>query len=325
MFKVKKIIELYFRQQQSEEIQRIFLSWLRKPASLKEKENALSMIWDELSVKTNSDTEKSYYNVEKRLGLARLPARREFFIRLTRIAAVFFIPIISIFSAWLYVHNQVPEEVNIVEYFVPNGETGIIELPDKSRVIVNSGSTLFYQKDFKGKTRDIYLSGEAKFAVVKDNKRPFKVITNDMSVEALGTVFNVSSYSDNQTTAASLIEGSIKVNIKSTKESFILNPSEQIVYDKINGQHKKGHTNIDYVLAWEKGQMVFQSTSLQTIIKELERRHNVAVYLNTANFSDEKLTVKFLYNESLEEILFTLQQIIIGFKFKIEGDKIYIY
>ena len=325
MFEVKKIVELYFGQQQPEDIQRNFFIWLKRPILFKEKEEALSMIWNELSVIQDSETGKSFHNVEKRLGMLEQQLRRKFFLRLTRIAAIFIIPVISLLSAWLYVQNQTPAEINIAEYFVANGEIGFIELPDKSQIIVNSGSTLFYQKDFNGKTREIYLNGEAKFIIVKDSKRPFKVITNDMSVEALGTVFNVSSYSDNQTTAASLIEGIIKVNIKSTEESFILNPYEQIVYDKISGQQEKVHANIDYVLAWEKGQMVFQSTSLQTIIKELERRHNVSVYLNTANFKDEKLTVKFLYDESLEEILRTLQQIIIGFRYKIVGDKIFIY
>ena len=321
----KKLIEHYFQSQQLEETRRRFFFWLKSPVSSKEKEKAMAELWEELSVPADPSTEKSYKQVEERLGFNKQPARHLLYIRLARIAAVFLIPVLSLLSAWLYVQDyQKPAEINLVECFVPNGETREIELPDKSQVVINSGSTLFYQKGFNGKTRDIYLSGEAKFTVAKDKKRPFIVKTNDMAVEALGTVFNVSSYFDNPVTTATLIEGKVGVNIRSTEQRFILNPREQIVYDKKSGQILKKKTRIDYVLAWEKGQMVFQSASLQTIIKELERRHGVTIYLNTADLRDEKLTLKFLYNESLEEILHALQQVITGFDYKIEGDKIYI-
>ena len=321
----KKIIEHYFRGQQPEETRRKFFFWLKSPISSQEKEEAMVELWEELSVPADQSTEGSYKQIEKRLGFSKRSAMRPLYLRLARIAAVFLIPVLSLLSAWLYVQDhQKPAEINLVECFVPNGEIKEIELPDKSRVIVNSGSTLFYQKGFNGKTREIYLSGEAKFTVAKDKKRPFIVKTNDMAIEALGTVFNVSSYFDNPATTATLIEGKVGVNIRSTEQRFILNPREQIVYDKKSGQILKKKTRIDYVLAWEKGQMVFQSASIQSIIKELERRHGVTVYLNTADLEDEKLTIKFLYNETLEDILYSLEQIITGFKYKIEGDKIYI-
>lgn len=71
--------------------------------------------------------------------------------------------------------------------------------------------------------------------------------------------------------------------------------------------------------------MIFQSASLYSVIKEIERHYGVQVYLNARDLNDEKLTVKFLHNETLEEVLYTLKQIVAGFKYKIEGDKVYIY
>lgn len=320
----KKIIEQYFHQQQPDETRRKFFFWLKNPASAKEKEEALSGLWEELSIPAGLSTKESYKQMEKRLGFRKQAFTRIIYVRAARIAAVLLILILSLATGRLYIQNRELAETNLVECFVPNGEIRRIELPDKSRVVINSGSTLFYKEGLRGKTRDIYLSGEAKFTVRKDKNKPFIVKTNDMTVEALGTVFNISSYPDNSITAATLIEGKIRANIRSTNEEFILTPSEQLAFNRGSGQSESRKTRLDYVLAWEKGQLVFQSASLQAIVKELERRYDVAIYLNSINLKDEKLNVKFLYNESLEEILHTLQQIISGFKYKIEGNKIYI-
>ena len=124
---------------------------------------------------------------------------------------------------------------------------------------------------------------------------------------------------------ASLAEGKIKVDIRSSHETFILDPDEQVVFDKNTGVSERKRARMDYVLAWEKGQMIFQSASLYSVIKEIERHYGVQVYLNARDLNDEKLTVKFLHNETLEEVLYTLKQIVAGFKYKIEGDKVYIY
>lgn len=325
MSKVKEIIERYFIHQQPEDIQHNFFRWLKTPDSLEEKEEEFSHLWDAISVSADSSTERSFQQVEKRLGLSKQSARRSLYIRITRIAAVFLIPVLSLLTAWLYVQNQPAPDLNLVEYYVPHGEIREITLPDNSQALINSGSMLFYQKEFKGKKREIYLSGEAKFTVTPDKKKPFIVRTNDMAVEALGTVFNVSSYADNPYVIATLVEGKVGVDILPTEDEFILKPREQVVYDKETRESLLKEARLDYVLAWEKGQMVFQSASLFTIVKVLERHYGVTVYLNATGLSDEKLTVKFLYDESLEEVLHTLQQIITGFKYKIEGEKIYIY
>lgn len=325
MSKVKKIIEQYFRQSQSESIQRDFFFWLKRPISLQEKEKNLLQLWENVSITADSYTEESYRKIEQRLGWSGRYRRSQLYLSLMRIAAIFLIPMISLLAAWLYVENRPVQEIRWIECYVPYGEIREIILPDNSQALINSGSIIFYPEDFKGKERNIYLNGEAKFTVSKDKKKPFIVQTKDMSVEALGTVFNVSSFSNNPHTTATLVEGKVGINIRSTNEPFILSPSEQIVYNTATGKTELNTARFDYVLAWERGQMAFQSASLFTIINEVERRYNVTIYLNETRLSDEKLTVKFFHNETVEEVLEALELIVQGFKYKINGDKIYIY
>jgi len=324
MSKVYQIIESFFKQPQSENIQRDFFRWLKQSHSLQEKDEAIAQIWDNLNIQPDLSTEESYTQVATRLNFVMRKKHRETYMRLARIAALFVIPLFSFFAAWWFVRNQKSAELSLVECYAPNGKIKEIVLPDSSRVRLNSGSTLFYPRQFNTKTRDIYLSGEAKFTVAHDKTKPFIVKTNDMNVEALGTVFNVSSYPDNACTVTTLVEGKVKVDIASAGNSFILAPHEQVVFDKKTGNSMRKKARIDYVLAWEKGHMVFQGASLYTIIKEIERHYAVTAYLNTRNLQEGKITVKFLNDETLDEVLQALQ-LVTGCHYEIKKDKIFIY
>lgn len=278
-------------------------------------------------VPTKEEEDRVWHHIVSRIEGPSDVKRRAasfFFLRWGQVAAVILVPLLSVFLSWWYVEKQAVGEVEWVECFVPDGEIRSVVLPDHSVVTLNSGSSLFYPSKFKGKQRNVYLSGEAKFSVCSNKKQPFWVKTGDLAIEALGTVFNVASYSSNQEVSATLVEGKIRVDVQSCQASFILNPEEQILYNRQTGKIDRKRVRTDFVLAWEKGQMVFQGASLYAVINEIERRYGVDVYLNAKGLSEEKLTVKFLHDESLEDILYTLQQIIAGFKYRIEGNKVYI-
>jgi len=67
-----------------------------------------------------------------------------------------------------------------------------IILPDGTSVWLNGGSTLKYDFDMnKADTRQVYLSGEAFFDVVKDKAHPFIISTSKISIRVFGTAFNV--------------------------------------------------------------------------------------------------------------------------------------
>lgn len=325
MTKVKDIIEKYFREHYPEEVRNKFLYWLKNPVDAKEKEEAMFGLWNEAALQKELSGEKSFRQVEQRLGFPKKNNHRTLYLRVARIAAVFLIPLLSFLAGRYYMQQYERPDIRFVECYVPHGERRELFLPDNSHVVINSGSLLLYPQDFHGKTREIYLSGEAKFTVAPDKKKPFIVQTNDMEIEALGTVFNISSYPENSSTVATLIEGKVGVDIKSSDNSYILNPKEQIIFDKKTGQSTLKEPRLDYVLAWEKGQMIFQGASLPAIIKEIERHYAVTVYLNATGLSDEKLTLKFVYDEPLQEVLYLLQQIIEGFRYKIEGENVFIY
>ena len=88
---------------------------------------------------------------------------------------------------------------------------------------MNAGSVLKYPKEFKGDTREVYLTGEAFFDVVKNPARPFIIHTSSIDVKVLGTKFNVKAYPNDKTVETSLVQGSVEVFVKNRPgEKYLL-------------------------------------------------------------------------------------------------------
>lgn len=334
MSRIGKIIRLFFEHHYPEDVQKKVQDWLGNLSFDQEKDNELLTVWDSLEIRPDASTEESFRKIQHRLGQAvPRPRQRDSTARLvalSRVAAVLLIPICSFALSYFYIHRNSPskgeQRMELVDYFVPNGEIRTIVLPDSSRVQLNSGSIIIYPRSFEGPVRSIYLNGEANFSVTKDEKKAFVVKTSDFSVEALGTVFNISSYVDSDNVSTTLESGSVAVRFnKGDTASVILLPNEQLAYNRVSGQIQKQLVDTENVFAWRDGHLVFKSLLMGDISKVLERRYGVDIYINTNKYEDQRITAKFKHNESLEELLSALQQIVPGFKYKIEGKKIFIF
>jgi len=321
MSKVQQIIKLFFQHEHPEDVQSGFFRWMSKSTSTAEKDAAMQQIWEELEVEKDASTETSYYQVLDKIGRPR--TRIIPYTKLAKVAAVLLLAVLSAVFTYRYTKNKQPDAPELATYVVPNGEIGKIVLPDSSIVTANSGTVLIYAPSFSGKNRKVYLIGEAKFDIRKNQHEPFIVKTNDLEVEVLGTVFNVSAYADNGQTVATLASGKIKVAILSNEKEFVLRPDQAVAFDRATGKAVQANVKAENALAWENGQLIFQNATLPEIIKQLERRYNVSIYLNSQKAEEENLTVKFISGESIESVLGTLQQIVPGLKYKIDGKKIF--
>ena len=77
---------------------------------------------------------------------------------------------------------------------VPRGGEYELLLADGTRVWMNSESKLVYPVQFPGERREVEMEGEVCFLVAKNERQPFIVKTKGVSVEVLGTFFNVEAY-----------------------------------------------------------------------------------------------------------------------------------
>jgi len=156
----------------------------------------------------------------------------------------------------------------------PRGGKYQIDLPDGSRVWLNSASSLKYPMAFKNSKRKVELTGEAYFEVAK-SKQPFIVATATQEVEVLGTHFNVSSYADESSTTTTLIEGKVKVSAaREASNTVILAPGEQSLLAADESLSVRT-ADIDSEMAWKNDLFVFKGESIQSITRKLSRWYDV--------------------------------------------------
>jgi ferric-dicitrate binding protein FerR (iron transport regulator) len=328
MSKIREIIETYFKDIYPRNVQKKFVLWLAEKQSKQEKEAILQEIWNELDVEADVSTEESYQKLQKRI-FTRAGKRKLFplFRKLSRIAAMVFVPILSVSTVYFYFKKDisVDNDMQLIECIVPKGKMQTIILPDSSRVQLNAETILIYPQHF-GKTRNVYINGEGYFSIVHNPERPFIVKTMDMEIEVLGTVFNVSSYIDSESSSTSLESGKINIRFKNQPGQCLeLAPDEQITYNRILGLLEKQPVKIENAIAWTQGNLVIQSMSIEEIAKIIERKYALKVYINSNRYRDEKITMKFMNGEGINECMTVLQYLIPNLRYKIERDKLYIY
>lgn len=184
-------------------------------------------------------------------------------------------------------YRQSEEKYNTI--VIPKAGEYSFTLADGTRVWVNSDTKLKYPVKFIGNKRLVYLEGEAYFEVTKDKSKPFIVKTfSGMEVEVLGTKFNVDAYKENEKIKTTLISG--KVRVSKDKESSILKPNQQAIYERISNKIVKKEVEAYRYIAWKDGKFLFENERLEDIMIKLSRWYDVEVFFMNQEVMDFHFT-----------------------------------
>lgn len=315
MSNISKIIKKYLSGRFMSDTEERVQKWIIKEENIEEKERASLEYWNELDVSENQDTYTALDRVNKRIDYDRQILTIPLYKKLSRIAAVL-IPLFILAGGYVYYQST---RNNLIEIKVAYGENKHLFLPDSSEIWINAGSTIKYPKQFKGNRRVVELDGEVYFSVRRDNSKPFVVNTEKLSVNVLGTKFNVKAYSNEEQVTATLTSG--KVEVYANKQTHILKPNEQLTFNRKTSTIDINEVFSDETDCWLSGQLIFNDSSLKDILSALERHFNISITNNTEIPVSKLYTVKFLRNETPEEMLNILQEII-GFSYKKDNNGI---
>ena len=243
-------------------------------------------------------------------------------------AAVF---VLGVAAAWLLFQGGVLKNSNdaaLMMVETPRGSKATVLLSDGSRVVLNADSKLRYPREFSRNERSVFLEGEAYFDITKDRKRQFLVKTSDMTVKVYGTSFNVKSYPGENTTEATLVEGSISIfkhdtNGEMLKEEYKMKPNQRMVLYKEQTQEtveveeiKKAEVlperkaklvltrriDTDKFVSWKDGELKIEQESLLDISATLERRYDVTIHFSDDKIKEYRFTGIF-HNETIEQVM----------------------
>ena len=246
----------------------------------------------------------------RKLGVTT--ARKRFMRNFQKVAAAIFIPLLLGSAVTIAVLNEKIPQPTDSWYTVETlpGQKSILDLPDGTRVWLNSDTRISYPVDFLSDNRNIKLQGEAFFDVAHDKKRPFVVGLDDLRIQVLGTEFNVSNYSDESENRIFLKSGSIELRSTANNSDRLLyrmKPGERASYNMNLGKLTIGSDQNGLCMAWMEGKLVFREASIATVVSKLNRWFNVDIQVVDQEILDYTYTATFKH-ESLEQILELLKR-----------------
>ncbi|MTI21705.1 FecR family protein [Fulvivirga sp. RKSG066] len=180
------------------------------------------------------------------------------------------------------------------------GQKSTIMLSDGSKVILNSESSITYNKYFTDTSRNITLIGEAFFEVAKDKKRPFNVTSGATTTTALGTSFNINNRTKKQ--RISLATGKVKIISTVITQTYTLDPGEALDINSSTKEATKLAFDINKDLSWKDGILFFENDKVAEIISTLELWYDVKINITDKEILAKKYTGRF-ENSSLEHVL----------------------
>ena len=197
-----------------------------------------------------------------------------------------------------------PEDVN--QLIMPFGRNTSVLLPDGTRAYVNSGSRLVYPSAFRGRTREVFLMGEAYFEVAPNPKTPFVVRTNYLNIVATGTVFNVSAYPADKWIETVLVEGKVMLRENSSRlqrREIEMKPGEAVSYNRETLETSVYPVNTSDYVTWHLGYLNFHSTDLNRVVVKLERYYNIRIYLDNPLLGMRRITGKLELRDDRQMVL----------------------
>lgn len=245
-----------------------------------------------------------------------------------QIAASVIIILLTIVSIFLYTSNQKMTQLgerNVVVK-VGKGERVSVTLPDGTHVRLNSESVLSYQQDFGLNGRNVSLTGEGYFEVVKNKEKSFVVNTEFLDILVMGTKFNVYTYATADSVEMALVEGNVQVTaINPPHQSFNVKPNEKIVYNKKMGDMRIEASFNLVETAWISNELVFRSVSLKEVFNRVSRKYGVTFIVDDEIVLDDTYTGVFDEEEGdINEVMDILKENF-KFKYRIKEDTIWIY
>jgi ferric-dicitrate binding protein FerR (iron transport regulator) len=194
-----------------------------------------------------------------------------------------------------------------------------LTLTDGTRVMLNSGSELYYEENFSPDKRELYLFGEAYFEVFPDAKRPFVVRTGEVSTTALGTSFGIQAQK-NSLVNVYLLSGEVLVADASAKPSELYLKKGEAARMNEKGELVKSNFDEEQQTAWTRGVILFNTTPIMEALHILENWYGVKFDLINQPDAQLKVSGKF-DNEILQNILLGLSYSA-RFQFDIQDNKV---
>lgn len=278
-------------------------AWIEQTDANKAHYEQLKQIWDKsklLESKSSIDEEAAWSRFQERVNNSEssktiaLPQKR---FSPMRIAAAIAVLLCCAWTAKYFMYDY-----GTTTLYASN-EVLVETLPDGSVVTINKNSSIKYDSDFSGDSRDVTLSGEAFFNVTPNKQKPFIISADKATITVVGTSFNVNSSKE----ATEVIVETGLVKVAKNAESVEVKPSEKATVYNNKTQPVKAD-NVDKLYNYYRTkEFVCNNTPLSRLVKVLNNAYNVNIVIANDQLNDIAITTTFK-DQTLEEILDVISQ-----------------
>ncbi|WP_020601684.1 FecR family protein [Spirosoma spitsbergense] len=193
-----------------------------------------------------------------------------------------------------------------------------VKLPDGSRVVLAPNSRVLFPAQFGRQVRDVKLTGDAFFEVVRQPLRPFIVHAGDVNVKVLGTSFDVRTSGRNGEVNVVVKTGKVAVSKatgvpSSDQTAVLLIPNQQVTFSAQDNVFRKTLVEAP-VLVNQKSQetdFVFEETPIADVFDKLQTAYGIQIDFDREKLKHCTLTAR-LTNESMYKKLNLVCQAIGG-------------
>lgn len=267
-------------------------------------------------------------NIKHDVG-SKAPARRFFEGGLaTRVAAVL-VPVLIAVDAALLIFDNRGREATVEFYDVTQvvlqatGESEEFALPDGTKVTLRGSSKLRYPSDFPTE-RTVELDGEALFDVTRNEKHPFTVHSEQLSVVVLGTKFKVTASRDAPEAEIVLLSGSVAVELGTA--SHRLTPGHRMTLDRetlsVVGQEE---LSAGEMARLSGSDLEIDNTSATDALRVVADYYGKSLTVTGKLPVEYRWSIVLPHRMSPEEAMEVLNRLSDDERFEIMGDAIHVY
>ncbi|WP_276482959.1 FecR family protein [Paraflavitalea pollutisoli] len=215
----------------------------------------------------------------------------------------------------LLVNRQSDADREKVAHQTSYGSKKQVTLPDGSVVVLNAHSTIEYPENWEGQpVREVRLTGEGYFQVTRQfvagTKTPqaFKVQTDNLVVEVLGTSFDIRERRG--ITEVVLETGKIALHFNNpSHQAITMKPGDRVVYDPARQQPARDTANAKDFSAWKHNKLILKDPNVGEIIRYLEDNYGKKIILEDPRMAERAITGP-IYYDNLNDALFILSTVL---------------
>jgi ferric-dicitrate binding protein FerR (iron transport regulator) len=216
-------------------------------------------------------------------------------------------------TAWNVWDNSKPTDV------ITSDTREKLILNDGTLVWLQPGSEFSYYQDDDG-IRRAELNGEALFEVAKVPNSTFTIVCGDISVNVMGTSFNLKTASDE--IELQVLTGKVRLLSKQDVSGVNVVFNEKVVYSSSGHVKRAGldEADVSEITADTQYAMTFDDAAMEEVIGKIERKFDVGIIVADRHLLRCHVTVD-LTDNSLNNT-FAMLTDLLNISYRIDGDTV---